>query len=187
MKTFEVEIQGVPPGLLMNKFGVEAQTQAENEVQPTKSEHGTPEEQAEPVAYRLANGTLCQPAEHVFQALCKAAVEFKVKGKGKKTYKDAVKGNVVVEPEYLSHQRADYEIDSRPVRIQRSRIVRHRPHLPEWMLSFTLTVLDKNAVPASVLNNIIVKAGQTVGIGDYRPRFGRFIVTSFKEAKNTNP
>jgi hypothetical protein len=33
-----------------------------------------------------------------------------------------------------------------------------------------------------VLNSILVKAGESVGIGDYRPRFGRFIVTRFEKS-----
>ena len=180
MTNYEVTIQGVPPGLLMHKFGIEAQVEGEKVTQKAVKVQGTREEQAEAVAYHDDDGALVQPAEHVYQSLVKAATDFRVKGKGKKTYKDAIKGNVIIEPEYIPHGQDGYKIDSRPVRIGRARILRHRPWLPEWELSFRIRVIDPDEVPGEVLQAVIVNAGQKVGIGDYRPRFGRFIVTAFK-------
>lgn len=180
MKTFEVEIEGAPPGLLMRKFSVEAETELEDEIKKTKRDHGTVEEQAEQAAYRDGDGHLCQPAEHIYQAMCKAAVEFQIKGRGKKTYKDSIKGNVLIEPDLIPHVADDYLIDSRPARVIRARIMRHRPHLRQWRLAFTVQLIDGDAVPARVLNRILARAGESVGIGDYRPRFGRFTVTKFK-------
>ena len=180
MKTFAVEIEGRPPGLLMHKFSAATEAQLVDNVKKASKARLTPEEEAEAAAYRTEDGVLYQPAEHIYQALCKAAAQFRVKGQGKKTYKDAVKGNLLIDPAYIPHGTNDYGIDARPVRIQRSRIMRHRPHLARWNLAFTMQLIDAEAVPAEVLNSILVLAGEAIGIGDYRPRYGRFTVTSFK-------
>jgi hypothetical protein len=180
MYSVNAEIEGVEPGLLMHKFGDAAQADSEKLTKKSGGHAPSAKDEAEAGAYRLENGELCQPAEHIYQAMCKAASDFQVKGKGKKTYKGVVTGNVVIAPEFISHGRKDYEIDSRPVRIQRARIIRRRPFLQKWSLSFEIKVLDEDLLPKEVLNAVLVKAGESVGIGDYRPRFGRFIVTKFE-------
>jgi len=189
MKTFNAVIKGIVPGLLMHRF-------SDGSLEPNPQAHivdrGTKEQQAASVAYLLDDGSLYQPAEHILQCLVKAGSNFQIKGKGKKTYKDAIKGSITIEPECIQHfeddgvtPRKDYKIDSRPVRIKGARIMRHRPWLPEWKLEFTILVLEVKLIPGEVLNAVLVSAGQTIGIGDYRPRFGRFIVESFKETKES--
>lgn len=184
MKCFAVRIEGVDPGLLMHKFSATTEAElAPGKVKKSQKRILSAEEEAEEAAYRL-NGPeseLCQPAEHVYQAMCKTASQFQIKGRGKKTYKDAAKGNLAIEPEYIPHGQTEYRIDTRPVRIQRSRILRSRPLLSSWALEFTIRVLDEDELPDQIVNAILVKAGQTTGIGDYRPRFGRFMVTQFEE------
>jgi hypothetical protein len=44
-----------------------------------------------------------------------------------------------------------------------------------------IETLDEQ-LPVSAIKEILDYAGK-VGLGDYRPRFGRFIVTEFKEEK----
>jgi len=151
-----------------------------NPVQPTSKVKLSAEEEAELAAYRLTTGELCQPSEHIFQCILKASGDFQVQGRGKRTYKDAVKGGLLVYPDFIPHQQKDYDILAAPVRIQRARIVRHRPWLKEWELSFRLDVLDEGFLPLDVLNGILVRAGQTVGLGDWRPRYGRFTVTKWE-------
>lgn len=180
MYKVRAKIEGVEPGLLMHKFSAATEAEAQKNVKKSGKSIPTAEEEAEEGAYRLASGELCQPAEHIYQAMCKAATDFQIKGKGKKTYKDTVAGNVVITPEYIPHGTREFEIDARPVRIQRARIVRRRPHLAKWSLEFEIQVLDDDLLPVDVLNAILVKAGESKGIGDYRPRFGRFIVTKFE-------
>src|SRR3990172_13261194 len=179
MRQIDVTIKGTAGGLLMQRFRDETMADSRSAFKRVGTPHGTPEQQAAFSAYFLEDGTLCQPAEHIFQSLCKAAGDYQVKGRGKKTYKDSVKGGVLIEPEYIAHKSNEYIIDSRPVRIQRARIGRHRPLVQDWELSFRLTVIDET-IPLDVLNAILTRAGQSVGIGDYRPRYGRFIVQKFE-------
>ncbi len=180
MRVFNATIEGVSPGLLQHKFPDIVAEQLDNPVKPKLRQVLSREEEAELFAYRLKDGRLCQPGEHIFQALIKAAAAFQIQGGKKLTYKDAVKGGVLIEPEFISHEVNVYLIDSRPVVINRGRIIRHRPHLPTWTLTFDLQVIE-DGIPAEVLKEILIRAGEKIGIGNYRPRFGRFVVTSFQQ------
>lgn len=179
MRIIKAKIEGVAPGLLMHRFPEMTAAQLVNNVKLAGKGKDTPENEAESCAYRHESGYLCQPAEHIFQSMLKAATGFVIQGRGKKTYKDAVKGGLLIAPDYILHKTKDYLIDARPVRVQSARIVRHRPHIPAWELEFEITILDESILPPDVVNAILVQAGQQVGIGDYRPRYGRFIVTAW--------
>jgi hypothetical protein len=66
-------------------------------------------------------------------------------------------------------------IDMRSVKVQQARLQRTRPKFDDWSLEFTLMfnpdVLDKRSVLKAMED-----AGAMCGIGDFRPRFGRFSV-----------
>ncbi len=192
MKRFHVRVRSTAD-LLMHKFSTEASAALSGTVKKLKSGPPDPAEEAEQSAYRLEpddgeeRGQLCLPSEHFFQSMVLAASSFQVKGQGKKTYKDPVKGNVILEPEYVGLTDAsdarlyDYKLDIRPARIRTARINRCRPLLKVWVAEFDIVVTDDTAVPSEVINAILVSAGQTKGVGDYRPRFGRFMVERFEE------
>ena len=57
--------------------------------------------------------------------------------------------------------------------------MRLRPIMNEWELDFELEVINKE-IDLKKLNEILVYSGQYIGIGDYRPKYGRFIVTKYK-------
>ena len=135
-----------------------------------------------------------QPSSHFEGAMVKAAVGFKITGKRGKTYKDLFSANVFVDPVEIPHNisvpdeldcDADKQlyIDMRPVIVNRARVVRLRPTFkPGWELSFTINVID-DELPLEILSDVLTLAGKTVGIGDYRPKFGRFMVTRFELVK----
>lgn len=142
----------------------------------------------------VTNGEVYQPANHFEMSMTKAAAGFKVTGKRGKSYKDLVSANVFIDPEKIlfgipepSELDTDADkplyLDMRPVVIMRARIVRLRPAFkPGWELKFTINVID-DELPANILQDILVLAGKAVGIGDYRPKFGRFSVSEFKVIK----
>ncbi len=142
--------------------------------------------------YRTPEGKIGQPAIHIEQAMIKAAGSFRITGRRGVTYRDLFKASVFVTPELLSHGVTCPEtlttnpeepvyLDMRPVVIQKARVVRIRPALKKgWRLQFTIEVVDEQ-IPATILKDVIELAGKTGGIGDYRPRFGRFMVTSFQK------
>ena len=65
-------------------------------------------------------------------------------------------------------------VDSRSVVVSRARITRYRPKFKEW--SFDAEILyDETMLDLNQIENIFEKAG-TIGLGDYRPLFGRYSV-----------
>lgn len=144
--------------------------------------------------YETASGEIYQPAAHFEGALVKAAAGFKVTGKRGKTYKDLFRAAVFVTPDQILHGikvptelDADADkplyLDVRPVVVQRARVVRIRPAFKAgWELGFAIEVIDDQIQP-QIVNDILILAGRTVGIGDYRPKFGRFLIVRFEVSK----
>ena len=74
----------------------------------------------------------------------------------------------------------DY-IDRRRVTIQRNGITRSRPAVKMgWKTSIIFQVLTPEYISPDLLNETLQSAGRLVGVGDFRPTFGRFQVTKFK-------
>ena len=144
--------------------------------------------------YVTDKGQIYQPSTHFELAMVKAGTNFKVTGKRGKSYKDLVSAAVVIDPEKIlfgmdapeeldTDADKDLYLDMRPVVIQRARIVRLRPAFkPGWTLEFVINVID-DELPSGILQDILTLAGKAVGIGDYRPKFGRFLVTQFEVLK----
>lgn len=66
-------------------------------------------------------------------------------------------------------------VDVRSVKIGQSRVQRTRPKLPEWSVDVEL-LFDATVIDRATLVECAEEAGQYCGIGDFRPRFGRFEV-----------
>lgn len=183
----DVTIKGIAP-LLQHRFGQTAITEAQS-VKKRTGEMDYSEEWRDTV-YADKDGWLYEPANHLESALIKAAVNFKIKGKKGKTYRDLFKAAIYVEPEMVplnvripenptSNPLEPFYVDIRPVIISRARVLRARGALAKgWKLDFTVTVID-DQLGTNVLKEVLDEAGRTVGIGDFRPRFGRFIVTKY--------
>jgi len=174
MKKIKVEIKGVAP-LLQHRFPEEEH--GENKPRAKKQKYSAQEE-AEKALYKTPDGKIYEPSEHILGAMIKAGSFFKFEGK--RTFKDIIKAGIVIEPDAIPLKHNGWKIDARNVVVQRSRIMRYRPRFDEWSLKFTIVVLDEDNIPIPTLKEILEKAGH-LGIGDYRPRFGRFMVTEFKE------
>lgn len=59
------------------------------------------------------------------------------------------------------------------VKVGQSRVIRTRPVFPVWSAEFTGT-LDTEVIDPDQFEQIVSAAGSLVGLGDWRPRFGRF-------------
>lgn len=144
--------------------------------------------------YATDDGEIYQPSSHIEGTLVKASVNFKVTGKRGKSYKDLIVANIIVDPERILHgmkvpEELDTDadkrlyIDMRPVIVNRARVPRMRPCFKTgWELSFDIQVGDDEIQP-ELLQDILALAGKTVGIGDYRPKFGRFNVVQYTTEK----
>jgi hypothetical protein len=145
-------------------------------------------EQAELAAYRDPDsGQLYVPGINIQRALVAAAAFSK--GKGRASLQKQVAACVLVTPERVLLGAKDYVIDSRPVVIAatKGRIVRHRPRLDSWKLTFTVE-WDATLLTPQQVRHVIDDMGTRVGLLDFRPErkgpFGRCVVTSWEEGES---
>lgn len=188
MKTVNVKIKGISP-LLINRFKEQDEI-TEAVKKTTKKDYGTPREQAELTAYSdEKTGLLWIPSSWVIGSIMTVASDYKIPGSRKSV--KSVAGGVVIpldEKVYFADKKkiSDIEIDSRPVVIQRARIMRHRARLEEWEISLSLEI-DETILPVDSVHQILTDAGRRAGLGDFRPQkggpFGRFQITSWKVQK----
>lgn len=188
MKTIAVGIEGISP-LLINRF-------KENDEQPEaikksgKKDYGTPRHQAEHSAYcdepRSAKSLIWIPTSWISGTIATIASDYKIPG-SRKSIKSVSGGAIVplIEKIYFNEKftLSKIEVDSRPVVVQRARIMRHRARLEKW--SFTVELeLDETIVPVESLHQLLTDAGRRAGFGDFRPPkggpFGRFIIANWK-------
>ena len=169
-----VSIKGISP-LLQHRYADEPVDL------PTKRVSGKRDFSAESgnALYQTPEGVIYQPSSHLERAMMKSAAKFQIGGRGKKTYKDLFQCAVIVSPDIITHKIQNYVVDRRPVIIQRARVMRERPRFDEWGLDFQIEIFDDQVKP-EVVNEVLVDCGKYVGIGDYRPKFGRFMVTKFE-------
>lgn len=175
----KVEVKGISP-LLQNRFPIEDFMEGNRTTQKGKGADKRiydPQEESLKRLYKTSEGEIYQPAEHFEKSMEKAAVNFKMKGR--KTFKDAIQAGVIVTPFAIIHKIQKWEIDLRRVVIQGKAILRARPMFPEWELSFNLECIDDRIRPEEI-KDILDYAGKFVGVGDFRPKFGRFMVTKFE-------
>jgi hypothetical protein len=70
--------------------------------------------------------------------------------------------------------------DRRRVVIQRNAITRTRPAMTAgWKCTVNLQILLPEYINPALANEVLQYSGRIVGVGDFRPSFGRFQVTGF--------
>ena len=69
--------------------------------------------------------------------------------------------------------------DARSVKVSTSRLMRYRPIFRKWSIEFEV-MFDDTSINKSDVMKCIRDAGMYCGIGDYRPKFGRFEVEEIK-------
>jgi hypothetical protein len=164
-------IEGIVP-LLFNRFSEDV-----GSATPPRKKSYDDREEALKRLYLTEDKQIYTPAEHLDRSMQNASVNFKYSGR--KTFKDYFKAAVFARPDAIVHKNQEWVIDKRPVVIKGARIMRVRPKLEQWGLDFDIEVWDSSIEKKNV-NEILAYAGRFVGIGDYRPKFGRFIVTRFE-------
>jgi hypothetical protein len=66
-------------------------------------------------------------------------------------------------------------VDCRGVGVNGKRIMRTRPIFREWKLKIRL-IYNEDVIDEATIQQALEMSGERVGLGDYRPRFGRFTV-----------
>ena len=125
----------------------------------------------------LSQGAPCIPAEMIQAALVRAAAQERrgPKARAGLVVRHDLRLDYVgpTDPHAL-WQDARFRLRS-PVRIGMSKVMRTRPMFREWSSELAVDFLPSLLNPQDVVS-FLVTAGEQVGIGDWRPRFGRFWV-----------
>lgn len=177
----EVTIQGVAD-FLFHRWNNEAVAEKAGAAKGSKAKKS---DDVESYVYRNDLGELCIPGEYLRQSIIGAA-KFKQDPRSpRKSAMDLFKAGVVAITPLASTgaKTWDYE-DHRRVVIQRNAITRTRPALKAgWTATIQLMVNLPEYITEALLNEIITNAGRLIGVGDFRPTFGRFQVTGFKRVE----
>lgn len=65
--------------------------------------------------------------------------------------------------------------DARSVKVQQARLMRYRPMFREWAVTCEVA-FDAETINKEQVVKCLEDGGQYCGVGDYRPKFGRFTV-----------
>lgn len=140
------------------------------------------EDDLESYVYRLPDNSLAIPTEYFRMSLVHAAKYKQDPRSPRKSAMDLFKAGVVGLTDLNPLGQTDWDfLDRRRVIIQRNAITRVRPGIAQGKkIGFQLQVLTPEYISPELLNETLQSAGRLVGVGDFRPTFGRFQVTSFK-------
>ncbi|MHB1670178.1 hypothetical protein [Thiomonas sp.] len=137
----------------------------------------------EPAAYvyRDEHGELAIPGEYLRQSIIGAAKFQQDPRSPRKSAMDLYKAAVVALTPLASLGTKEWDyLDRRRVTIQRNGITRVRPAmLKGWKAEFDLLVNIPEYIQPADLNQTIQQAGRLIGLADFRPTYGRFVVTKF--------
>jgi hypothetical protein len=136
----------------------------------------------ESYVYRTESGELAIPGEYLRGSIIHAAKFRQDPRSPRKSAMDLFKAAIVVTTPLASLGVADWDyLDKRRVMIQRNGINRVRPAMRAgWKARFDLMVLLPEYVDPNALRETIESAGRLIGIGDFRPTFGRFGIINFE-------
>jgi hypothetical protein len=141
----------------------------------------------ESYVYRNERGNICIPGEYLRGAIINAAKFRQDPRSPRKSAMDLFKAAIVSLTPLadLGKEHWDYE-DQRRVVVQRNGVNRVRPAIRAgWEAEFDLLVNLPEYVSPELLNEVIQSSGRLIGIGDFRPTYGRFQVVKFGLIRNS--
>lgn len=135
----------------------------------------------ESYVYRNADGELSIPGEYVRMSLITAAKYRQDPRSSRKSAMDLFKAGVTSLTELASLGTSDWDyLDTRRVMVQRQGVSRQRPAMNAgWRAEFQFMVNTPEYIDQRLLNAVLTDAGRLVGVGDFRPTFGRFFIKSY--------
>ena len=159
-----------------NCESVEAKSKA------AKNSKAKKEDDIESYVWRNEKYELCIPGEYFRQSIIHAA-KFKQDPRSpRKSAMDLFKAGVVslTQLASLGSDEWDY-LDTRRVTIQRAGVNRTRPAMRVgWKVDLQFQVLTPEYIDPVLFQDVLNTAGRLVGVGDFRPTYGRFNITHFE-------
>lgn len=134
------------------------------------------------------HGLICLPAEYVRMSIVNAAKFRQDPRSPRKSAMDLFKAAIVslsplspiITREGKTTKDWDFEHSCR-VQIQRNGVTRVRPAFKEgWSAELSIMVNLPGYISSSDLLDTVTMAGKVIGVGDFRPTFGRYGVVRFE-------
>jgi hypothetical protein len=170
--------------VLFHRYDVE---QVEAQAKAAKGSKEKKTDNVEAYVHRTAAGAIGLPGINFKACLADAAKSFQDPRSPRKSARDMVRAALKIPGEGTFLNGAgdvamewDY-IDKRRVQVQRNAISRCRPALHKgWKLSLQINVVDPEYIQPDWLSELLVRAGRSIGLCDYRPDFGTFRIEHFE-------
>lgn len=164
---------------LFHRWNAEA---VDEKAKSAKNSKAKKTDDIESYVYRMENGDLAIPGEYLRGSIIHAAKFRQDPRSPRKSAMDLFKAAIVVTTPLASLGVKDWDyLDKRRVMVQRQGINRTRPAMRAgWNVTFDLLVMLPEYVDRNSLRETIESAGRLIGIGDFRPTFGRFGIVKFE-------
>ena len=164
---------------LFHRWNAEA---VDEKAAAAKNSKGKKTDNIESYVYRIDSGEIAIPGEYLRGSIINAAKFRQDPRSPRKSAMDLFKAALVVTSPLASLGVTEWDyLDKRRVMIQRQGINRVRPAMRAgWRATFDLLVMLPEYVDLGTLRETIESAGRLIGVGDFRPTFGRFGIVEFK-------
>lgn len=165
--------------LLFHRWSVESVAE---KASAAKNSRAKKTDDVESYVWRNDAGELCIPGEYVRASVIQAARFRQDPRSPRKSAMDLFKAAIVSNTELASVGKAEWDyLDARRVTVQRNGITRMRPALlAGWKAAFEFEILLSEYVQPRDLLETLTLAGRVIGIGDFRPTYGRFNIVRFE-------
>lgn len=178
----DVTIEGTSD-LLFHRYCPELIEEQAKQVKGAKS---TKMDHVEYYVYRNDDNQICLPSRYIVRSTVEQGRNHKDPRSARKMAKELVQAGLMCE-EILSPMLVNGEpvedwdyLDKQRVCIMRAAITRSRPAFKKgWRCNFTLTSLLPEYITPDFLRVLVEGAGKFVGLGDYRPTYGRFAIVKW--------
>jgi hypothetical protein len=173
----ELVLSGTAP-MLFHRWSCDA---VDEKAKAAKGSKAKKSDNVESYVYRNEDGDVCLPGEYIRQSILHAAKFRQDPRSPRKSAFDLYKAGVVALTELCSLGVKDWDyLDRRRVVIQRNAVTRERPAMRQgWKATCQLMILVPEYISLDDLSDVLTNAGRLVGVGDFRPTFGRFRVEKF--------
>lgn len=171
--------------LLLHAWNCEA---VDEKSKAKKGSEAKKSDNVESYVCRDEDGLICLPAEYIRMSIVQAAKFRQDPRSPRKSAMDMFKAAVVslsplspiINRDGKATKKWDFEHRCR-VQVQRNGITRTRPAFRAgWSTEASLMVVLPEYVDPILMHEVVVSAGQLIGVGDFRPTYGRFQVAKFE-------
>lgn len=172
-----VSVQGASD-LLFHRWNCES---VDAKSKAAKNSKARKEDDVESYVWRDTDGELCIPGEYFRQSIIHAAKFRQDPRSPRKSAMDLFKAGIVSLTTLAPLGVKEWEyLDTRRVTVQRAGINRTRPAMRVgWSTQLQFQVLTPEYIDPALFQDVLNTAGRLVGVGDFRPTYGRFFIKSF--------